>query len=103
MEVHIHPSDDGAMAISPNNGAILVNMREPIVSFLLVLRSLQENGKIGVFQVNIITKEAHESQAMTELVTKMQAITYLEHISDLAGENEENIEQKLRKKYFMEI
>ena len=107
MEVHLHNSDQGAMAISPNNGAFLLNMSQPISSFTLVIRSLQDTGKIGVFQVNIINREGHESESMQNLITSMQSISYLEHISDLAAEvqkdDNETLVQKLRQKYFTDI
>ena len=37
MEIHLHPTDQGAMAISPNNFSFLLDMSQPIVSFTLVL------------------------------------------------------------------
>ena len=41
---------------------------------------------------------------MQNLLTSMQSISYLEHISDLAGNNENpNIVQMLRQKYFTDI
>jgi hypothetical protein len=38
MELHLHQSNEGALAISPNNGAFLLNMKMPIVSFTLVVK-----------------------------------------------------------------
>jgi hypothetical protein len=59
------------MAISPNNGAFLLNMTMPIISFFVVLRSLNDNGKIGVFQVNIITCDAHKSEHIQNLISSL--------------------------------
>ena len=41
MEVHLHPSED-AMAVSPNNGAIMLNLTVPVVKFYIVLSTIGE-------------------------------------------------------------
>ena len=37
MEVHLHPADGGNMAVSPNNGAFLLNLTFPIVHFYICI------------------------------------------------------------------
>ena len=37
LEVHLHPGDGGAMAISPNNFVFLLDMSMQMVHFTLVL------------------------------------------------------------------
>lgn len=38
MEVHLHPVDNtGAMAVSPNNCAFLLNLTLPIVNFTIMM------------------------------------------------------------------
>lgn len=37
MEVHLHPADHQNMAISPNNGAFLLNLGFPLVNFHIVM------------------------------------------------------------------
>jgi hypothetical protein len=37
MEVHLHQADNDNMAISPNNGAFLINLGFPIINFDLVM------------------------------------------------------------------
>ena len=44
MEVHLHPADEHHMAISPNNGAFLLNLTMPIVNFHVALCTLKDNG-----------------------------------------------------------
>jgi hypothetical protein len=83
MQVHLHPSDEGAMAISPNNGAFLINMAQPICSFELVLRSCNSDSKIGIFLINIITQEG-KSEYMKKLVNCMQCMTYISDLSEIA-------------------
>ena len=86
METHLHPSEQGAAAISPNNGAFQINMKQPIVTFSLVIRDFKESFKTGVFQVNILNQDAHKSQHMQNLLGSLQGINYLEFISDLASD-----------------
>lgn len=44
QEVHLHPVDDhGNMAISPNNGAFLLNLGFPYVNFHLLMCTLGNN------------------------------------------------------------
>ena len=40
MEVHLHPADNENMAISPNNGAFLLNLGFPIINFHIVMCTL---------------------------------------------------------------
>lgn len=35
LEVHLHPTEDGCTAISPNNAAFLVSTIHPIIPFFL--------------------------------------------------------------------
>lgn len=46
MEVHLHPADGANMAISPNNGAFLLNLGMPIVNFHLVMLAGQSDFSI---------------------------------------------------------
>ena len=41
MEVHLHLSDDQNMAVSPNNGAFLLNLTMPVVNFHLVMSTME--------------------------------------------------------------
>ena len=41
MEVHLHQSDDHNMAVSPNNGAFLLNLTFPLVNFHLVMSTME--------------------------------------------------------------
>ena len=43
MEVHLHPSDEEHMAVSPNNGAFLLNLTMPVVNFYLVMSTVNHN------------------------------------------------------------
>lgn len=40
MEVHLHPADHNQMAISPNNGAFLLNLTLPVVNFYIAMSTL---------------------------------------------------------------
>lgn len=40
LEVHLHPSDNNTMAVSPNNGAFLLNLSFPVVNFYVVLSTI---------------------------------------------------------------
>jgi hypothetical protein len=37
MEIHLHPADDENTAISPNNGAFLLNLTMPVVHFHIAI------------------------------------------------------------------
>ena len=71
MEVWLHPTDQGGMAISPNNGTFQLDMSMPITSFLLVVYSVQGKKRCGVFQINIITKDYFACESMTSLTQNM--------------------------------
>ena len=61
MEVHLHPVDDsGAMAVSPNNCAFLLNLTLPIVNFSVVMLHDQEQGlpKLTVMNVTMLNEES---------------------------------------------
>ncbi len=61
MEVHLHPVDSsGAMAVSPNNSAFLLNLTLPIVNFSVVMLHDQEQGraKLTVMNVTMINEES---------------------------------------------
>jgi hypothetical protein len=45
-EVHLHPSDDKTMAVSPNNGAFLLNLTFPVVNFYVVICTVGNNNQI---------------------------------------------------------
>jgi hypothetical protein len=47
--------------------------------------SVQGKKKCGVFQINIITKDFFTCQSMTSLAQNMQAMRYLEVMSDHAA------------------
>lgn len=88
VQVHIHPTESGAMAISPNNGTFLVNMAEPIVQFAVVLHYLgnqYKKPKTGVFFISLITASDHPESTISNLYKHLQSINYLEHLSDIAG------------------
>ena len=85
MEVCIHPTDAGGIAISPNNGAFLLDMSQPVTSFVLVVYAVQGKKKCGVFQVNIITRDFFACDSMTSLASSLQAMSYLEFMSDYAA------------------
>ena len=36
IEVHLHPTEDGTTAVSPNNAAFMVSTVHPLVPFFLV-------------------------------------------------------------------
>ena len=85
MEVWLHPTDQGAMAISPNNGTFQLDMSMPVTSFVLVVYSVQGKKRCGVFQINIITKDYFACESMTSLIQNLQAMRYLEVMSDYAA------------------
>ena len=43
QEVHLHQADEHNTAISPNNGAFLLNLTMPIVTFHLVMCTLEKD------------------------------------------------------------
>ena len=45
MEVHLHPSDDHNMAISPNNGVMQLNLTLPVVNFFIAICTMNNNSK----------------------------------------------------------
>ena len=45
MELHIHPSDDHHMAISPNNGVIMLNLTLPVVNFYIAMSTINSHDK----------------------------------------------------------
>ena len=49
QQVHLHPTDDGAMAISPNNCSFLLDMSFPINTFTLLCYFLNGSDKCAVF------------------------------------------------------
>lgn len=67
MEVWLHPTDQGGMAISPNNGTFQLDMTTPVTSFVLVVYSVQGKKRCGVFQINIITKDFFACESSTAL------------------------------------
>lgn len=50
MEVHLHQADDHNMAISPNNGAFLINLGFPLINFDLVMCTQGNDQHISVFK-----------------------------------------------------
>ncbi|CDW76566.1 UNKNOWN [Stylonychia lemnae] len=56
QEVHIHPSDDDNMAISPNNGTFLLNLGFPVVNFHVVLYTLNDQ-QLSIFKAEIEKNE----------------------------------------------
>ena len=113
--MHIHPTDSGSMAISPNNGSFLVNMAEPIVHFTVVALdpgNQYRRPKMGVFFISIITASDHPAPTISNLYKHLQGISYLEHLSDIAGKPnptcsytvQHNIEvHGMRMKYYTNI
>ena len=99
MEVCIHPTDQGGIAISPNNGTFQLDMSQPITSCMLVVYNIQGKKKCGVFQINVITKDFFTCESMTTLAQSMQAISYLEFMADysayLAGNSSEADSQQI--------
>ena len=49
QEVHIHLADEHNTAVSPNNGAFLLNLTLPMVNFYIVLQTLDVNNKLLTF------------------------------------------------------
>ncbi len=43
MEVHLHQADNDNMAISPNNGAFLINLGFPIINFHVVMSTINND------------------------------------------------------------
>ena len=55
MEVHLHLSDDQNMAVSPNNGAFLLNLTLPVVNFHLVMSTLETgNYQLSIFKYQLL-------------------------------------------------
>ena len=50
MEVHLHPADEGNTAVSPNNGAFLLNLTMPIVNFYIVMATIGNHQHLSVFK-----------------------------------------------------
>jgi hypothetical protein len=51
MEVHLHLSDDQNTAVSPNNGAFLLNLTFPVVNFHLVMSTMESgNYQLSIFK-----------------------------------------------------
>lgn len=85
-EVHLHPTDQGCMAISPNNACFLLNMSTPITSFVLEVKQLQTDNlgnTTSVFLMNLFTQQETQCPLMQELLKSLQAINYLEHLADI--------------------
>ena len=86
MEQHLHPTKEGAMAVSPNNGAFLMNMCVPIVNFALCVKQINgqnTSNKTSVFHINILNQESSNCEHLGKLLNCMQSIGYLESISDI--------------------
>ena len=61
MEIHLHPVDNsGQMAVSPNNGAFLLNLTLPIVNFTIVMLHQTERGinKLSVLNISFLNDES---------------------------------------------
>ena len=43
VDVHLHPTKEGAMALSPNNGCFLINMGAPVIPFVLLIKQIDED------------------------------------------------------------
>lgn len=50
MEVHLHPADKDHMAVSPNNGAFLLNLTMPIVHFYVIICTVGHHQILSVFK-----------------------------------------------------
>jgi hypothetical protein len=58
VEVYLHPTEDGGIAVSPNNGCFLVDMTQPVIQFVVVLKQFQSqhtSNTTSVFVVNMVT------------------------------------------------
>lgn len=95
--VHLHPTDDGAMAISPNNCCFLLDMSMPVNSFILLCYFLNGTDKCAVFQINIVTQEIEISQIgqspfrellemENEYLKLFNVFSHLEKISDIQND-----------------
>lgn len=49
VEVHLHPTEEGAMALSPNNGSFLANMCMPFLKFELVTKQIDSKQHCSIF------------------------------------------------------
>ena len=61
MEVHLHPVDEsGAMAVSPNNCAFLLNLTMPLVNFYLFMVHTTDIGypKLTILNVTFLNEES---------------------------------------------
>ena len=81
VEVHLHPTKDGAIALSPNNCCFLVNMSVPIVTFACVHKQINGNNggsnQTTVFVINVMTRDSSKCTLFQDLITNLQAINYL--------------------------
>jgi hypothetical protein len=50
LEVHVHPADNENMAVSPNNGAFLLNLTFPVVNFYVVISTLGSSQCLSIFK-----------------------------------------------------
>jgi hypothetical protein len=58
VEVHLHPTEDGGIAVSPNNGCFLINMSQPIITFVVLMKQFKSqhtSNATSVFVINIAT------------------------------------------------
>ena len=50
MEVHLHQADNENMAISPNDGAFLLNLGFPIINFYIAMSTVNNDQQISIFK-----------------------------------------------------
>ena len=90
MEVHLHPVDgSGAMAVSPNNCAFLLNLTLPIVNFTIVMVHQTESGmtKLSVINVSFLNDE---SLADCAILCALNSEMLLQSISSTSNNEEKN-------------
>jgi hypothetical protein len=50
QEVHLHLADPHNMAVSPNNGAFLLNLTMPVCNFHVVIQTIDDAKKMTIFK-----------------------------------------------------
>lgn len=74
-EVFVHPSDDGLIAISPNNATFLLNLSQPLVSFVVVLK--RYNSAPALFQMTVMTNRFDDRcRQLEEVLSSLHFSSY---------------------------
>ena len=83
VEVHLHPTQEGAMALSPNNCCFLANMSMPFLKFELMTKQIDSSQHAAIFEIVIITNDSPKCELLKKVMENLQAINYLGTLSDL--------------------